>query len=68
MNARPRTDPVAPKGQIRFIGEEHGQSFLIGDFDEPLTQQQLDQIAHENRGVGIEVYAYNSLGKCVYSG
>ncbi len=64
---RPNTDPKAPEGKIRFIGTEHGKDFFIGDYDEPLTSQELDRIAHENRGVGIEVYAYDSDGKCVHS-
>lgn len=64
---RSNTDPKAPEGKIRLIGTEHGKDFFIGDFDESLTPQELDRIADENRGVGIDVYAYNSDGKCIHS-
>ena len=67
MFPRSQTEPKAPVGQVRFIGCEHGTDFFIGDYNEPLSPQDIDRIAHENRGVGIEVYAYNSEGKCVHS-
>lgn len=61
------TEPKAPDGKIRFIGYEHGKDFFIGDYNAPLSQREIDDIAHTNRGVGIEVYAYDSDGTCVHS-
>lgn len=67
MFAQSKTEPKAPVGHVRFIGREHGVDFFIGDFDEPLSPEEIDRIAHENRGVGVEVYAYDSEGGCLHS-
>jgi hypothetical protein len=45
----------APPGKIRFIGTEHGQDFLIGDFDDDISPQEITGIMEANRGVGIDI-------------
>jgi hypothetical protein len=47
--------PHAPPGKVRLIGTEHGQDFLVGDYDRDTPQRELDDIIHMNRGAGIEI-------------
>lgn len=61
------TEPIAPDGMIRFIGEEKRIPFFIGDEDGPLTKQEIADIAHMNRGVGITVFVYDDEGKLLHT-
>ena len=57
------TEPKAPEGMIRFIGEEYGKPFLIGDEPAPMTPQEIADLAHFHRGVGIDIHVYDKEGK-----
>ena len=63
----PKTEEKAPEGKIRFIGHEGGVPYHIADLDAPMTHQQMDELAHQHRGVGIFIYVYNERGECVFT-
>ena len=53
----------APPGKVRIIGEEHGQMYVIGDYDENTPPSELRDIAHSNRGVGIGIRVVDEDGE-----
>ncbi len=53
----------APPGKVRLIGEEHGQPYLIGDYPENTPLSELRDIAHTNRGVGIDIRMVDEEGE-----
>lgn len=57
----------APQGSIRLVGREHNNEWTIGDFPDNTPESELWEVAHFNRGVGIEIFAYNDEGKCLFS-
>ena len=63
-----RIESRAPIGKIRIMGEENGVPFLIGDFDEDTPMSELEEIKHDNRGVGIDVRILDSEGDPVHAG
>ena len=59
-------EPKAPEGMIRFLGEEYGQPFFIGDEPAPMTPREIEDLAHTHRGVGLTIRAYDAEGNLLY--
>ena len=58
-------EPYAPAGKIRLIGTEHNRDWKIADVDENTSPRELAEIAHVNRGLGIDIRAVDSEGNQV---
>lgn len=56
----------APPGKVRLIGEEHGRLFVVGDYPENTPLSELRDIAHMNRGVGIDIRIVDDEGESLH--
>jgi hypothetical protein len=60
------TEPKAPEGMVRFLGKEYHTPFFIGDEPAPMTPQEIADIAHMHRGVGITISVYDDEGNLLH--